>query len=129
MSDTDAEDLIARLSGGLAPADRAAFRKAAETALATEPQCWGEGSAYRTVARLWRSYFHPPLDTGGTSWDEHRQRPSKLLTEDLAPHNSRARQRNHGLRVPAPNDKESRTRCAAHSGIDQRHSVETRPSE
>jgi hypothetical protein len=38
----DAEDLIARLSGGLAPADCAAFRKAAETALVTSPKCSGE---------------------------------------------------------------------------------------
>lgn len=30
-ADTDAEDLIARLSGGLAPADRDAFRQAAES--------------------------------------------------------------------------------------------------
>ena len=33
MSSADAEDLVARLSGGLSPADRAAFRKAAENAL------------------------------------------------------------------------------------------------
>ena len=31
---------------------RAAFRKAAETALATQPECWGEGSAYHVIARL-----------------------------------------------------------------------------
>ena len=61
MSDVDAEDLIARLSGGLAPADRASFRKAAETALATSPECSGEG--YRVIARLWRSCFNPRTDT------------------------------------------------------------------
>jgi hypothetical protein len=33
MSSADAEDLVARLSGGLSPADRAAFHKAAENAL------------------------------------------------------------------------------------------------
>jgi hypothetical protein len=43
MSDTDAEDLIARLAGGVAAADRDAFRQAAEAALATG-QCWGPGS-------------------------------------------------------------------------------------
>ena len=37
MSSVDAEDLISRVSGGLAPADRASFHKAAETALATLP--------------------------------------------------------------------------------------------
>jgi hypothetical protein len=58
MSSVDAEDLIARLSNGLAPADRAAFRRAAESALATSPQCSGEGSTYRVIAKLWRSYFH-----------------------------------------------------------------------
>src|SRR5215831_11258131 len=75
MSVVDAEDLIARLSGGLSPADRASFHKAAETALATSPQCSGEGSAYRVIAQLWRSYFHPPADTTETGWYEKRQRP------------------------------------------------------
>jgi len=68
MSSVDTEDLIARPSGGLAPADRAAFREAAENTLATSPECSGEGSAYRVIARLWRSYLHPPTDTGGASW-------------------------------------------------------------
>ena len=95
MSPVDAEDLIAHLSGGLAPADRAAFRRAAETALATEPQCWGEGSAYRTVTELWRQYFRPP-DTRESSWYEQRNRPaSKLLSED-AP---QARRYTRNLRV------------------------------
>ena len=44
MSNVDAEDLNARLSQGLDPADRTAFRKAAETAVATSPECSGEGS-------------------------------------------------------------------------------------
>ena len=96
MSPVDAEDLIAHLSGGLAPADRAGFRKAAEAALATEPQCWGEGSVHRTVARLWRSYFHPPADTSDSGWYEKRQRPaSKLLSEDPP----RASRRARGLRI------------------------------
>jgi hypothetical protein len=37
MSDVDAEDLIARLSGGLSPTDRAAFRRGAESAVASSP--------------------------------------------------------------------------------------------
>jgi hypothetical protein len=66
--DADPDALISRLAGGLAPADRAAFRCAAEHALAQLP-CGGEGLAYRTVAVLWRSYFHPPTHT---DWDiEH----------------------------------------------------------
>jgi hypothetical protein len=97
MSDVDAEDLIARLSGGLAPADRASFRKAAEAALATSPDCSGEGAAYRIVAKLWRQFFHPPRDTGESGWYEKRQRPaSKLIAEDPP---SRARRRARNLRV------------------------------
>ena len=41
---SNAEDLIARFSSGLAPAERTAFRKAAETRLATSAECSGEGS-------------------------------------------------------------------------------------
>jgi hypothetical protein len=48
MSDTetnsDAEDLIASLAGGLAPGDRGAFRRATEATLALSPQsCLGPG--------------------------------------------------------------------------------------
>jgi hypothetical protein len=49
MSDTDAEDLISHLCGGLAPSDREAFRHAAESALASSPQCWG---TVRVTGRL-----------------------------------------------------------------------------
>ena len=91
MSDIDAEDLIARLSGGLAPADRAAFRRAAESALATSPQCSGEGSTYRVIAKLWRSYFHPPRDTGDFGWDCEKKQLNKLIAE--GPQDSRARRR------------------------------------
>ena len=66
----EAEDLISHLSGGLDPADRASFRRAAESALATSPECSGEGSTYRVIARLWRSFFHPPSDTRPLSWYE-----------------------------------------------------------
>jgi hypothetical protein len=92
MSSVDAEDLIARLSGGLAPTDRAAFRKAAEAALATQPECSGEGSVYRVVAKLWRSYFHPPQDTTESGWYERRNRPaSRLISEEAPRHRHRAR--------------------------------------
>ena len=92
MSSVYAEDLIARLSGGLSPADRAAFRKAAESAVATSPDCSGEGSTYRVITKLWRSYFHPPTDTGESSWYEKHQRPeSKLIAE--GPQDSRRRTR------------------------------------
>jgi hypothetical protein len=74
MSDPDAEDLIAHLCGGLAPAYCDGFRKAAETAVASSPQCWGPGSVYRTLVPLWRKYFRPPpYDRDRTTtWDQGR---------------------------------------------------------
>jgi len=75
--DADPDVLISRLAGGLAPPDRDAFRRAAETALAQLP-CAGEGLAYRTVAMLWRSYFHPPADA---SFDVSHERRSKLTNK------------------------------------------------
>ena len=92
----DAEDLIAHLSGGLAPADRASFRRAAENALATSPECSGKGSAYRVIARLWRQYFHPPDTRGGASWYEKHERPASKLVSEEAP---QARHRAHNLRI------------------------------
>ena len=50
MSDVDAEDLIARLSEGLDPHDRAAFRRAAESTVASSPECSGEGATYRVIS-------------------------------------------------------------------------------
>ena len=87
----DAEDLIAHLSRGLAPADRAAFRQAAENALATSPVCLGPGSIHRTVTAIWRTFFRPPPEDRGTTWVSGRKRPSKLITEP--PRDSRARRR------------------------------------
>jgi len=49
--DPDLDALISRLAGPLLPADRAAFRAAAESALAG---CSGEGIAYRTLRDVWR---------------------------------------------------------------------------
>jgi hypothetical protein len=65
--DVDPDILISRLAGPLAPADREAFRRAAEEALARVP-CWGEGAAYRAVAVLQRQYFDPP-DDHRAKWD------------------------------------------------------------
>jgi hypothetical protein len=75
--DDDTDALLSRLAASLAPDDQLAFRQAAERALATSG-CLGPGSAYRTVAQLWRGYFHPPPDAlvGGP----RRGRPSKLLS-------------------------------------------------
>jgi hypothetical protein len=76
--DVDPEILISRLAGPLAPADRVAFRRAAEAALACVP-CWGEGAVYRAVAVLQRAYFVPPED-GRATWDISQDcfRASKL---------------------------------------------------
>ena len=63
----DVEQLISRLSGPLLPCDRAAFRRAAEDALARVP-CWGEGAAYRAVASLQSSFFDPPTEDRA-HWD------------------------------------------------------------
>jgi hypothetical protein len=77
LDDADPEILISRLAGPLAPADREAFRRAAEEALARVP-CWGEGAVYRAVAVLQRQYFVPP-DDGRARWDiDQELRPSKL---------------------------------------------------
>jgi hypothetical protein len=89
-SDVDAEDLI-HLSGALAPADRAAFRRAAENALATSSPCWGPGSVDRVIVPLWRSYFHPPMEDRPTAWDSGKKKLSKLISEP--PRDSRGRRR------------------------------------
>jgi hypothetical protein len=96
MSDTDAEDLISYLCGGLAPNDREAFRKAAESALASSPQCWGPGSIYRALVPFWRKYFHPLANDSDqtTTWNQ-RRRASKLISEPpLADNHDRRRSRN-----------------------------------
>jgi hypothetical protein len=59
--DLDPDTLISRLAGPLSPRERAAFRRAAEDALARVP-CMGEGAAYRAIAGLQRSYVRPPSD-------------------------------------------------------------------
>src|SRR5262249_535414 len=71
----DLEFLISRLPLPLSPPARAAFRAAAEDALARVP-CWGEGAVYRAVASLQRQYFSPPDRAG---WSDF-SRASKLKT-------------------------------------------------
>jgi hypothetical protein len=93
MSNIDTEDLIARLSGGLDPHDRAAFRKAAENALATSPACSGEGAAYRAIAKIWRGYFHPPRDTTDSGWYATKTQRNKLIRDESPGPDSRDRGR------------------------------------
>ena len=97
MSNVDAEDLIAHLSGGLAPADREAFRRAAENALATSAQCWGPGLIHRTVVSIWRAYFHPPPEDRVSQPGTGRRRVSKLITEP--PKDGHARRRSRRIQV------------------------------
>jgi hypothetical protein len=59
LDDADPDILISRLAGPLPLDARAAFRQAAEAALARVP-CWGEGAIYRAVAVLQRDYFVRP---------------------------------------------------------------------
>ena len=78
-SDLDAEQLISRFCGSLAPADRAAFRAAAESALSAIV-CNGEGVAFRVLRDVWRAYFHPPSDqeAGHHPFSPGSRRLSKL---------------------------------------------------
>src|SRR5215471_15639328 len=76
-TDLDCEQLISRLAGPLSPPDRAAFRRAAEDALARVP-CWGEGAVYRAVAGLQRAFFDPPTEDRAHWGIEQELRPSKL---------------------------------------------------
>ena len=75
--DVDSEALISRLAGPLLPADRAAFRAAAEEALTRVP-CLGEGAAYRAIAGLQRCFFDPPPDARQANLGARHYRPSKL---------------------------------------------------
>jgi hypothetical protein len=75
--DVDPDALISRLAGPLLPADRAAFRHAAEYALRQIP-CAGEGLVYRIVREVWRGYFHPPADA---SFAVSPERRSKLTNK------------------------------------------------
>jgi hypothetical protein len=75
--DADPDILISRLAGPLEPAARAAFRRAAEDALARVP-CQGEGIVYRTIAPLQRAFFDPPDDRAAGWGIEQELRHSKL---------------------------------------------------
>jgi hypothetical protein len=77
----DAESLISHLACGLAPADRAAFRQAAENDLATSPVCLGPGSIHRTVTSIWRTFFRPLREDRPTTWTTGQKKPSRLVTE------------------------------------------------
>jgi hypothetical protein len=78
--DADPDILISRLAGPLEPAARAAFRRAAEEALARVP-CMGAGAAYRAVAVLQRDYFDPPNDHRA-GWDISQEPRLNKLTKE-----------------------------------------------
>jgi hypothetical protein len=78
--DLDYDALISHLASPLAPSERAAFRRAAEDAIARVP-CRGEGAVYRAVTELQRAYFRPPTE-GRAHWDIQQElRPTKLKNE------------------------------------------------
>ena len=75
LDEFDCDELINRFAGPLLPSDRAAFRRAAEEALAQLP-CAGPGAAHRAIAALQRSFFDPP---DRAQWEpSSRPRASKL---------------------------------------------------
>jgi hypothetical protein len=78
--DADPDTLISRLAGPLPLSARAAFRQAAEAALAQIPAgCWGEGVIYRAIAALQRDYF-VPIPDGRACWDiSQESHRSKLI--------------------------------------------------
>jgi hypothetical protein len=76
-ADFDPEALISRLAGPLLPGARAAFRQAAEEALARLP-CCGEGAAYRAVAALQRQFFDAPSFSEARWGTDRPPRPSRL---------------------------------------------------
>ena len=93
----DVEDLISHLSCGLNAADRAAFRQAAENALAASPVCLGPGSIHRTVTSIWREFFRPPREDRGTAWTSGKKNLSKLVTEPTRK-DCRVRHRSHSMK-------------------------------
>jgi hypothetical protein len=97
LDDADPDILISRLAGPLPLDARAAFRQAAEAALAQIP-CWGEGAAYRAVSVLQRNYF-VPLGDHRAAWDiMHEPRASKLTQAPPIEH-GRDRRVTHRLRL------------------------------
>ena len=55
--EAELEDLIAHFSRGLSPADREAFRRATEGAIASSPEPWGLGSIHRALVPLGAASF------------------------------------------------------------------------
>jgi hypothetical protein len=93
VDDADCDALISRLSRPLNVADRENFRAAARAALA-DVRVPGEGSNYRAIANLQRSYFSPPT-RHRASWDiaDDLARPNKLASLPPIEHGSDRRYR------------------------------------
>lgn len=84
-SPSDPEDLVSRLATGLDSGDRESFRHAAEAALAAlPPQAAGPGSTYRTVAPIWRKFYHPPREVH-TGWSCAPDRVRGLIRDGSYP--------------------------------------------
>jgi hypothetical protein len=76
--EAELEDLIAHFSRGLSPADREAFRRAAEAAIANSPEPWGPGSIHRALVPLWRGFFRPPTVERVPDRDRPERRRSRF---------------------------------------------------
>ena len=81
-AEAELEELISHFSRQLAPADRVAFRRAAENMVASSPEPWGPGSIYRALVPLWRGYFRAPKvepDADCDRPERHRSRYLRLV--------------------------------------------------
>ena len=73
---SDPEDLIARMSRSLEPADREPFQRAAMDAIARMPAALiGPGTVYRAVELTWRGFFRPvdSPTSGMEPWHPHAE--------------------------------------------------------
>jgi hypothetical protein len=77
--EAELDELISHFSRQLAPADRVAFRRAAENMLAGAPESWGPGSIYRALVPLWRGFFRPPTVERTPDRDHPERHRSRYL--------------------------------------------------
>jgi hypothetical protein len=93
-TDSDAEDLIAHLCGGLAPDDRESCRQAA---LASSAQCWGPSSLHSTLVPCGASTFTRRSTAVARPGIRRAGRASS--TASLRSSHGRDRRRTRGIRI------------------------------
>jgi hypothetical protein len=80
---SDPEDLIARMSRSLEPADREPFQRAAMDVIARMPAALiGPGTVYRAVELTWRGFFRP-VDSQRAGWSHGILTPNRWRTARL----------------------------------------------